>query len=98
MLPRQSSSHLGRRRLCGSLHASSLEQAVAVAAELRATTADVAQLHQPPPRPPVQQDWIVTLTTPPMVLTRDVLDPWEGEMLDVEHRWPGCRFLGWRTW
>jgi hypothetical protein len=41
---------------------------------------------------------MVTLTTPPMPLTLDVLQTWEGKMLAVEHRWPGCRFLGWRTW
>lgn len=33
-----------------------------------------------------------------MPLSLDVLRPWEGEMLAVERRWPGCRFLGWRTW
>jgi hypothetical protein len=33
-----------------------------------------------------------------MPLTLDVLQLWEGRMLSVEHRWPGCRFLGWRIW
>jgi len=39
----------------------------------------------------------VSLTTPPAALTLAVLQLWEGEMLAVEQRWPGCRFLGWRT-
>jgi hypothetical protein len=41
---------------------------------------------------------MVTLTTPKMPLALDVLQPWERAMLAVEHRWPGSRFLGWRTW
>jgi hypothetical protein len=52
----------------------------------------------PPLRQPGRRDWIVILTTPPMPLTLDVLQLWEGEMLSVERRWRhGCRFLGWMT-
>jgi hypothetical protein len=84
-------------RLSLSFQASSLRQAANLAAELRTIGADVARVHPPRLRPPGRRDWIVTLTTPPVPLTVAVIELWEGEMLAVEHRWPGCHFLGWRT-
>jgi len=95
---RQSSVGEDRSRLFCCFQASSLLQAECVSAELRTIGGGVVGVAPSPPRLPGRPDWIVTLTTPPMPLALDVLRPWEGEMLAVEHRWPGCRFLGWRTW
>jgi hypothetical protein len=41
--------------------------------------------------------WMVTVTTPRIPLTLTVLRRWEEELLVIEQRWSGCRFLGWRT-
>jgi hypothetical protein len=96
--PRQPSVDQEGSRLFCRFQASRLREAVRVSAELRTMAAGVVQVAPSPPRLPGRRDWIVTLTTPPMPLVPDVLKPWEGKMLAVEHRWPGCRFLGWRTW
>jgi hypothetical protein len=69
-----------------------------MSAELRATAAGSVRVSAAPPRVAGRSDWMVTLTTPTMPLALDVLQRWETAMLAVEHRWPGCRFLGWRTW
>lgn len=49
------------------------------------------------PLHPDHAEWIVTLTTTPSPLGLDLIESWEQRMLAVEHRWPGARFLGWRT-
>jgi hypothetical protein len=86
-----------RARLRFSFQAPSLRQAVNLAAELRTLTADVVQVHPSPDMPSGPRAWIVTVTTPPMGLRLEVVLPWEQELLAVEHRWPGCCFLGWMT-
>ncbi len=86
-----------RVRLSLSVQASCLRHAASLAAELRSIGADVVRVHPSQPRLPGRRDWTVTLTTPPVPLTVAVIQLWEGEMLAVEHRWPGCHFLGWRT-
>ncbi len=60
-------------------------------------SANPAQVHPLPSEQAGPREWIVTLTTPPMPLTLELIQSWEGEMLAVERRWPGCQFLGWRT-
>ena len=80
-----------------SFQASGFRQAVSLAAELRAIAADVARVHPSPSGLPGRRDWIVVLTTPPVPLTLAAIQLWEEEMLAVERRWPGCRFLGWMT-
>jgi len=82
-------------RIC--FQASSLQQAVQLAAEFATMTTDTAPPQVSPPRPPGRRDWMVVLTTPPMPLTSEVVQLWEEEVLAVEHRWPGCHFLGWTT-
>jgi hypothetical protein len=84
-------------RLSLSFQASSLRQAVNIAAELRTLGADLARVRPSRLRLPGRPDWIVTLTTPPLPLTLAVIQLWEGEMLVVEQRWPGCHFFGWTT-
>ena len=86
-----------RSRLRFSFQASSLPQAVKLAAEFGTISADVARTYASPLRPLGRRDWMVVLTTPPMPLTLEVVQLWEEEMLAVEHRWPGCHFLGWTT-
>jgi hypothetical protein len=84
-------------RLSLSFQASSLREAASLAAELRTIGADAVRVYPSRPRLPGRRDWTVTLTTPPVPLTVAVVQLWEGKMLAVEHRWPGCLFLGWRT-
>ena len=96
-LSRQSSGDQDHSRLRCSFQATSIRQAVSIAAELRTTAADTVWVRPSRPLPPGRRDWIVTLTTPPTPLTLDVLQPREAKMLAVEHRWPGCHFLGWMT-
>jgi hypothetical protein len=84
-------------RLRLSFQASDLREAASLAAELRTIGADAVRVHPSQLRLPGRRDWTVTLTTPPVPLTVAVIQLWEGEMLAVEHRWPGCLFLGWRT-
>lgn len=96
VLSRQSFTDQDRSRLRFSFQASSLREAVNVAAELRTIAADVTRVHLSLLRQPGRRDWIVAFTTPPMPLTLEVVQLWEAEMLAVEHRWAGCHFLGWR--
>lgn len=84
------------RRLGCSFQAPSLHLAIDLAMEVQAMTAE-PRGNPSLRRLPGRGDWIVTLTTPPMLLTLDVLQSWEMEMLAVERRRPGCRFLGWST-
>jgi hypothetical protein len=83
-------------RLSLSFQAPSVRQAVDIAAGLRTNPAHVVHVRSPRPRVAGRHDWIVTLTTPALPLTMAVIQTWESEMLAVERRWPGCRFLGWR--
>jgi hypothetical protein len=87
-----------RAHLRLSFQATSLRQAGGIAAELGTVAADVPLVHQPAPGLPGQRNWIVSLTSPPLPLTLEVIQFWEGGMLTIEQRWPGCRFLGWRTY
>jgi hypothetical protein len=84
-------------RLSFSFQTPSRRQAVQLVSQLGTMAADVAQKYPPSPRPPGQRDWIVVLTTPPVPLAVAVIQAWEGAMLAVEHRRPGCHFRGWRT-
>jgi hypothetical protein len=94
---RPSFTEQDRQCLCFYFQAPGLRQTVSLAAELRTMAADLARAHPSPPRLPGRRDWIVALTTPPVPLTLASVRLWEGEMLAVEHRWPGCHFLGWMT-
>ena len=85
-----------RARLRCSLSAGGLRQAVQIATELRRIT-DAAKVHRGTSSPATRQGWTVTLTTQPLPLTLPVVQLWEARMLAAERRWPGCRFLGWRT-
>jgi len=78
------------------VQAPSLRQAVSLTAHLRAI-ADQVWVHPSPSQRPGRREWIVAFTTPPMPLTLALIQSWEEAMLAVEHRWPGCHFLGWRT-
>ena len=84
-------------RLSLSFQTPGLRSAASLAVELRTIGADAVRVHPSRLRPPGRRDWTVTLTTPPVPLTVTVIQLWEGEMLAVEQRWPGCHFLGWRT-
>ncbi|HTD58803.1 MAG TPA: hypothetical protein VK672_07900 [Solirubrobacteraceae bacterium] len=97
VLSRTSPTDQGLARLSCSFQAGSLRQATSLAAELRTLAGHLARVHPLPPQDPGRRIWIVTLTTPPMPLTFDVLRAYEGRMRAIEHRWPGCRFLGWTT-
>lgn len=94
---RMSTTEQENLRLSLSFQASGLREAASLAAELRTIGADAVRVHPLRPHLPGRRDWTVTLTTPPVPLTVAVVQQWEGKMLAVEHRWPGCRFLGWRT-
>jgi hypothetical protein len=97
VLSRQSFTDQDRSRLRFSFQVSNLREAVNIVAGLRTIAADVTGVHPSLLRQLGRRDWIVTLTTPPIPLTWEVIQLWEAEMLAVEHRWPGCHFLGWRT-
>ena len=84
-------------RLRFAFQASSFREAVSLAAELRAIAPDVTDVRPSLPGPPGPREWTVALTTPPVPLTLAVVKSWEGVMLAVERRQPGCRFLGWTT-
>jgi hypothetical protein len=84
-------------RLSFSFQTPSARQAVQLACQLRTMAADVARMRPSSPRPPGRRDWTVVLTTPPVPLTVAVIQAWEGAMLAVEHRRPGCHFRGWTT-
>jgi hypothetical protein len=71
--------------------------AAKLAAELQMVGVQEALLSPSPLRAPGQREWIVSLTTPALPLTAAVLRTWEDEMLALERRWPGCRFLGFKT-
>jgi len=84
-------------RLCFSFQASSLREAVRLAADLQAMAEAPAQVRPAASAPAGRRDWVVTLVTPPVALTVANVEALEDEMIGLERRWPGCRFLGWRT-
>jgi hypothetical protein len=85
-----------RVHLCYSFQAATLRHAAGLAAELRTVAAFVPRISTTRTRVSGRRDWIVTVTTPQIPLTLMVLRRWEEEMLAIERRWSGCRFLGWR--
>ncbi len=86
-----------RAQLRCSFQALTLRQAAALAAELKTMAACTPHVRATPAPPSERRYWIVTVTTPPIPLTLTVLQRWEEELLAIEQRWSGCRFLGWRT-
>jgi hypothetical protein len=85
-----------RTRLWCSFHAPSLHQGAALAGELRAIAASAPRIQAVIVDSIPRRDWIVTFVTPLIPLTLAVLRRWEAELLEVEQRFSGCRFLGWR--
>jgi hypothetical protein len=72
-------------------------QAAKLAAELGSLGAHETRACPAPARAPGQREWIVSLTTPTLELTSASIRTWESEMLALERRSPGCRFLGFKT-
>jgi hypothetical protein len=90
-------AEIERTHLCCSFHAPTLHQAAALAGELRAIAASAPRIRAVVVDSSPRRDWIVTFVTPLIPLTLAVLRRWEAELLDLEQRFSGCRFLGWRT-
>lgn len=90
-------AEIERTHLCCSFHAPTLHQGAALASELRAIAASAPRIRAVVVDASPRRDWIVTFVTPLVPLTLAVLRRWEAELLDVEQRFSGCRFLGWRT-
>ena len=95
--PHTTGAESERACLMLALQATSLHAAARIAAELRTVGADAVGVHPSRPAPSGRREWTVQVTTPPLPLTVAVIQEWEGAMLAVEHRWPDCHFLGWRT-
>jgi hypothetical protein len=89
--------NIERVRLYCAFQAPTLRQAAALAAELKTIAACAPRVRSVAAPPSDRRDWIVTATTPPIPLTLTVLRGCEEELLAIERRWSGCRFLGWRT-
>lgn len=91
--------NIERTQLRYSFQTLTLRQAAALAAELKTMAACTPHVHAAPAPAPASErrHWIVTATTPPIPLTLTVLRRWEDELLAIEQRWSGSRFLGWRT-
>ncbi len=87
-----------RAHLRYSFHAPTLRQAAALAAELRPIAASAPRIRAVKVDSSPRRDWVVVFTTPLVPLTLTVLRRWEDELLEVEQRFSGARFLGWRTW
>ena len=85
-----------RVRLRFSFQAVTLPQAAAVAVELRAMAASTPRIRAVPAQPVGSRCWIITATTLPLPLTLSALRRWEQELLTIERRCSGSRFLGWR--
>jgi hypothetical protein len=86
-----------RTHLCCAFHAPTLHEGAALAGELRAIAASVPRIRAVIVDSSPRRDWIVAFVTPLIPLTLAVLRRWEAELLEVEQRFSGCRFLGWRT-
>jgi hypothetical protein len=91
------SGEIERRRLSCSFHAPTLRQAASLAGELRAIAASVPRIRAVIVESSPRRDWIVRFVTPLVPFTLAVLRRWEAELVEVERRFSGCRFLGWRT-
>jgi len=87
-----------RAQLCCSFQAPTLRLAAGLAAELGMIDAHVPRIRSARTPASDRGNWIVTVTTPEIPLTLTVLRRWEEELLTVQQRWPGCRFLGWKTY
>ena len=87
-----------RTHLRCSFHAPTLRRGEALAAELRAIAASAPRIRAVKVDSSPRRDWVVVFTTPLVPLTLTVLRRWEDELLELERRFSGCRFLGWRTW
>jgi hypothetical protein len=90
-------AEIERTRLCCSFHAPTLRQGAALSGQLRAIAASVPQIHAVMIDSSPRRDWIVIFVTPLIPLTLDVLRRWEAELLELEQRFSGSHFLGWRT-
>ncbi len=86
-----------RTHLCCSFHAPTLHEGATLAGELRAIAASVPRIRAVVVDSSPRRDWIVTFVTPLIPLTLAVLRRWQAELFEVEQRFSGCRFLGWRT-
>jgi len=87
-----------RAQLCCSFQAPTLRLAAGLAAELGMVDAHVPRIRSAKTPPSDRCNWIVTVTTPEIPLALTVLSRWEEELLTVQQRWPGCSFLGWKTY
>ena len=87
---------VARTRLSFSFHAPTLERATALAADLRRVDGHVPRILLVNRLPSSRRERVVTVTTPEIPLNVTVLRRREAELVAIEERWPGCRFLGWR--
>lgn len=78
-------------------HAPTLRRGAALAGELRPIAASIPRIRAVKVDSSPRRDWVVLFTTPRIPLTLTVLRRWEDELLELERRFSGCRFLGWRT-
>jgi hypothetical protein len=83
--------------MCGVLRVGGLHDALGIVRALTATGAPSVRLGVPSSQADQPRDWSVVLTTGRIPLTADSIRFWEEAMIDIEHRWPGTTFLGWRT-
>jgi hypothetical protein len=83
-------------RLSCSFRASSLRQAVKLAADLRASDVGVELVAAARTHARERRDWIVSSTTPPLAMTTAAIQLWEDQMIALALRSCGCAFLGWR--
>ena len=81
-----------------SFHAATLRRGAALAAELRPIAASAPRIRAVKLDSSPRRDWVVVFTTPLVPLTLTALRRWEDELLELEQRCSGCRFLGWTTW
>lgn len=80
-----------------AMQASSFRAAVDATADLRRVADTPARVSSVASTHDGRREWRVTLTTPPVPLKLELIRSLEEEMLAIERRRPGCRFLGWRT-
>jgi hypothetical protein len=80
-----------------SVRAPGAREAGSIAAELLALGAEEARLSPAPLCGPGEREWVVSLTTPPLGLSAVAIRGWEGHVLALVQRRPGCQFLGFKT-
>jgi hypothetical protein len=80
-----------------SVQAPGAQEAARIAAELLALGAEETHVTPASPRGPGEREWVVSLTTPPLGLGAFAIRRWEGEVLALVQRRPGCQFLGFKT-